>query len=192
MSKKSSNQLRNILLSLAGAGVATVATIWWKQRRDIPKGAIPVHPFDVEKYLGTWYEIARLDYKWEKNLSNTMAEYSLNEDGTVEVTNTGFNYKKGHWQEATGVARFTGKEDVAALEVSFFGPFYTGYNVIALEGDYKYALVLGRNTSYCWILSRTPEIPEDVRTRFVMKAMELGVNVNKLVWVNHDRDITEE
>lgn len=191
MEKKTRNHLRNILLSVAGAGVATAATIWWKQRRSIPKGATPVQPFDIEKYLGVWYEIARLDFTWEKNLSHTMAEYSLNEDGTVNVCNTGFNYKKGKWEESRGKAKFVGDEDVAALEVSFFGPFFTGYNVIEIVGDYEYALVLGRNTNLCWILSRTTEIPEDVRARLVTKAVEIGVNVNKLVWVSHDRELVE-
>ena len=120
----------------------------------IPEGAVAVKPFDKGKYLGKWYEIARLDFKYERNMDNTTAEYSLNDNGTIKVDNRGYNYKKGKWQQAIGKAKFVGDENVAMLEVSFFGPFYSGYNVIAIDKDYKYALIAGASLKYLWILSR--------------------------------------
>ncbi|MCL4165473.1 UNVERIFIED_CONTAM: hypothetical protein GTU68_043952, partial [Idotea baltica] len=101
----------------------------------IPKGATAVQPFDKADYLGKWYEIARLDFKFEKNLNNTTAEYSLREDGKIKVLNQGFNTVKEEWNKAVGKAKFVGDENIAKLKVSFFGPFYAGYNVIAIDAD---------------------------------------------------------
>src|SRR5690606_8883273 len=101
----------------------------------IPKGATPVTGFNKEKYLGKWYEIARLDFKFERNLNNTTEDYSLRNDGKIRVENSGYNYKKDKWKKAVGKAKFVGSEDVAKLKVSFFGPFYSGYNVIALDDE---------------------------------------------------------
>ncbi|MDT3388723.1 MAG: lipocalin family protein, partial [Bacteroidota bacterium] len=120
----------------------------------IPEGAVAVKPFDKGKYLGKWYEIARLDFKYERNMNNTTAEYSLNDNGTIKVDNRGYNYKKGKWQQAIGKAKFVGDENLAMLKVSFFGPFYSGYNVIAIDKNYKYALIAGASLKYLWILSR--------------------------------------
>ena len=120
----------------------------------IPKKATPVKNFDINKYAGNWYEIARFDYRFEKNLDNVMAHYSLNEKKHVIVVNSGYNNKKNKWVSAKGVAKFRGDKKSAALKVSFFGPFYSGYNVVALDDKYKYALVAGKNLDYLWILSR--------------------------------------
>src|SRR6185503_15436733 len=114
----------------------------------IPTGATAVTPFDKNKYLGTWYEIARLDFKYERNLSNTTATYSLNGDGTIKVDNKGYDTIQRKWKQSIGKAKFVGKENVAMLKVSFFGPFYSGYNVIAIDDEYKYALVAGKNLKY--------------------------------------------
>ena len=105
----------------------------------------------IKKYLGTWYEIARFDFRFEKNMNNVSAQYSLNEKGNVAVLNSGYNYKKEEWKKANGVAKFRGEKDVAELKVSFFGPFYSGYNVVALDENYQYALVAGKNLDYLWI-----------------------------------------
>ena len=120
----------------------------------IPKGVTAVHPFDKNKYLGKWYEIARLDFKFERNLINTTAQYSINADGTIKVVNRGYDTLKNKWESATGKAKFVKDENVAMLKVSFFGPFYSGYNVIAIDKEYKYALIVGKNLKYLWILSR--------------------------------------
>src|SRR5699024_11576839 len=118
-------------------------SIWLSSCASIPEKATPVENFNLASYLGTWYEIARLDFRFEKDMNNTMAQYSLNEKGNVKVLNSGYNYKKEEWSSAEGVAKFREDENTAALKVSFFGPFYSGYNVIALDDKYKYALVAG-------------------------------------------------
>lgn len=152
---------------------------------NIPEGAVAVTPFDKTKYLGKWYEIARLDFKFERDLNNTTANYSVNEDGTIKVVNRGFNYKTNEWKEAKGKAKFRETDNVAKLKVSFFGPFYSGYNVIALDEGYNYALVAGKNTDYLWILSRQTTIPEEVKQNYLKIAEDLGYKTADLVWVEH-------
>lgn len=152
----------------------------------MPEKAQPVSQFDVNRYLGTWYEIARFDYHFEKDLDNAIAQYSLNADGSVNVVNSGHNFKKKKWVSANGTAKFIGDKDIAALKVSFFKPFYAGYNVVALE-DYKYALIAGKNLDYFWILSREKTIPENVKQNFITRAREIGYDTSKLIWVKQDK-----
>lgn len=152
----------------------------------IPKEAVAVKNFEKEKYLGTWYEIARMDFRFEKNLNNTTANYSVNEDGTIKVLNKGYNYVKKEWSEAIGKAKFRGDETVAMLKVSFFGPFYAGYNVIALDSEYTYALVVGKDLGYLWILSREKTIPEAVKLEYLDIAKDLGYKTDDLIWVEHN------
>ena len=154
----------------------------------IPTKAKPVGNFDINKYLGTWYEIARFDFRFEKNLDNVSAQYSLNENGEVIVLNSGYNFKEGVWKKADGLAKFRKEKDIAALKVSFFGPFYSGYNVVALDDNYQYALVAGKNLNYLWILSREKNIPEDVKSEFLEIANEIGFDTSKLIWVKHDKN----
>jgi len=151
----------------------------------IPKGAVAVKPFDSERYLGKWYEIARFDFRFERDLNNTTAEYSMNPNGTIKVDNRGYNYKTNEWKQAIGKAKFAKTPDVAMLKVSFFGPFYAGYNVIALDENYKYALIAGSSLKYLWILSRETTIPEDVKQDYLQKAQGLGYDTSKLIWVEH-------
>lgn len=153
----------------------------------VPEGAVPVKPFDQERYLGKWYEVARFDFKFEKNLNNTTANYSVNEDGSIKVVNRGFNYVKGQWKESIGKAKFVNDATEARLKVSFFGPFYGGYNVIALDPDYQYALISGSSLEYLWILSRTPSIPDDVKESYLKVARELGFETENLIWVEHSK-----
>ncbi|WP_320053199.1 lipocalin family protein [uncultured Acetobacteroides sp.] len=154
----------------------------------IPKGAKAVSPFDVNRYLGRWSEIARLDFKYERNLNNTTATYSLNKDGSIRVENRGYNYITKQWKQAIGKAKFVGNPNVAMLKVSFFGPFYSGYNVIALDSEYRYALVAGKSLKYLWILSRETTIPEDVKQRYLKFADNLGYKTSELVWVSHGQN----
>lgn len=151
----------------------------------IPEGAKAVHPFDKSRYLGQWYEIARMDFSFERDLNNTTANYSLNDDGSIRVVNRGYNYKKKEWKEATGKAKFVGPDSIAMLKVSFFGPFYAGYNVIAIDSNYQYALVAGKDLSYLWILARTTTIPEDIKQNYLDIASGLGFKTSELVWVEH-------
>ena len=153
----------------------------------IPKGATAIKSFEKEKYLGKWFEIARFDFRFEKGLNNTTAEYSLNSNGTIKVVNRGYNYEKKIWKEATGKAKFVGNEKVAMLKVSFFGPFYAGYNVIAIDPEYKYALVSGSSFDYLWILSREKTIPAEIKSLYLEKAEKLGYKVSNLLWIEHDK-----
>jgi apolipoprotein D and lipocalin family protein len=152
----------------------------------IPEGLTAVKPFDKSKYLGKWYEIARLDFKFERNLINTTAEYSLNENGTIKVLNKGYDTLENKWKTATGKAKFIKDEDVAMLKVSFFGPFYSGYNVIAIDKDYKYAMVAGKNLKYLWILSRDITLPPDVKTQYLEQARRAGYKIDELIWVKQN------
>lgn len=152
----------------------------------IPKGATAVKNFNSDKYLGKWYEIARFDYKFERNMDNVTANYSQNPDGTIKVQNRGYNYVKKEWKESIGEARFVNDKSEARLKVSFFKPIWAGYNVIDIDDDYQHALVVGNSTKYIWILSRTKEIPESIKQRFLAKAQKLGYNTDDLIWVKHD------
>ena len=146
-----------------------------------------VNPFDQKMYLGKWYEIARLDYSWERNLNNVTATYSLRTDGKIKVDNEGYNTKKNKWVESIGKAKPAGDPKEGSLKVSFFGPFYAAYNVVAIDDAYQYALVVGESTKYVWILSREKTIPEDIKKKYLEKAKSLGYNTDDLVWVTHNR-----
>ncbi len=152
----------------------------------IPKGITAVTQFDKTKYLGKWYEIARFDFRFERDLNNTTAEYSANDNGSIKVVNKGYNTRTNKWKSATGKAKFVKDDTIAMLKVSFFGPFYGGYNVIALDKDYRYALIAGNNLNYLWILSRTTTIPAAVKTEYLQLAQKAGFNINELIWVKHD------
>ncbi len=167
-------------LLLALLGLSTCSSI--------PKGAVAIKQFEKEKYLGKWYEIARLDFKYERNLNNTTAEYSLNPNGSIKVVNRGFNYKTGKMVQANGKAKFASEENVAMLKVSFFGPFYGGYNVIALDKEYNYALVAGDRLKYLWILSRKTTIPDDIKNQYLKLAESIGYKTSDLIWVEQDKN----
>lgn len=151
--------------------------------RTIPKGAVAVSPFSAQKYLGKWYEIARLDFYFERGLSKTTAHYSMNEDGTIKVVNRGYDATKQQWKEAQGRAKFVDSPDVAMLKVSFFGPFYAGYNVIALDSEYRYALVVGKNLNYMWFLSREQTMPQQIVSQYIALAQSIGFDTSQLIWV---------
>jgi apolipoprotein D and lipocalin family protein len=173
------------LITLGAAAAAT--TLALKNQQTIPPGAEPVRDFDLQKYLGKWYEIARFRYFFERNLSDTTATYSLRGDGLLRVINAGYNYKSGQWDSVEGKAKFQGDSSVAALCVSFFGPFYSAYNVIGLTDDYRHALIAGKSTDYLWLLSRDKEMPTDIRDRFLTQARSLGYDTSRLIWPSHDR-----
>jgi len=142
-----------------------------------------VKDFNINKYLGRWYEIARIDYRYEKGLDNVTAVYSLRKDGLVRVDNKGFDTKKRKWRESIGKAKFRGSKTEGSLKVSFFLFFYAGYNIVFLDDHYLYALVAGDSEKYLWILSREKTIPATIRTKFLEHAEKLGYETNKLIWV---------
>jgi apolipoprotein D and lipocalin family protein len=174
-------------ISIKGVIMCIVSIFAFNSCSNIPKGAIAVKPFDKEKYLGKWYEIARMDFRFERNLNNTTANYSTNNDGSIKVDNRGYNYKTMEWKQAIGKAKFIGEDNEARLKVSFFGPFYSGYNVLAIDNEYKYALVAGKNLSYLWILSRETKLPDEVKHTYLKIAEDLGFKTAELIWVQHDK-----
>jgi len=150
----------------------------------IPDNVSPVSGFDVNRYLGTWYEIARLDHSVERGLEQVSAEYSLRDDGGIQVVNQGYDRINQRWEKAEGKAYFIGDSDVGRLKVSFFGPFYGGYNIIDLDQEsYRYALVAGPDTSYLWILARQPQLENSITERLLRKASALGFDIGRMIFV---------
>lgn len=150
----------------------------------VPKGIEPVRDFSVERYLGTWYEIARLDHKFEDGLSHVTAEYSLREDGGIKVKNIGYSAADDRWQEAEGKAYFVEDATTAHLKVSFQWPFYSSYVVFQLDDNYEYAYVTGNNRDYLWLLSRKPDVDAAVLADFKATAAARGFSLEDLIMVN--------
>lgn len=152
----------------------------------VPEGVKPVQGFEADRYLGTWYEIARFDHSFERGLSQITANYSMRDDGGIRVLNRGYNAEEGEWNEAEGKAYFVEDKQTGHLKVSFFGPFYASYVVAELDKEnYHYSLVTGPDKTYLWILSRTPELPQTVLDGLIKKAKSLGFDTSKLIWVEH-------
>jgi apolipoprotein D and lipocalin family protein len=158
----------------------------------LPEDIEPVTGFNSERYLGTWYEIARLDHSFERGLSNVRAEYNRNDDGSIEVINRGYNVEKGKWEEADGRAVFVEDESTGHLKVSFFGPFYASYVVFELDKEeYSYAYVTGYNRDYLWFLSRSPEVSEEEIEVFKDRARAEGFDLDELILVEQDKSRPE-
>lgn len=153
----------------------------------IPEGINAVDGFEINRYLGTWYEVARLDHRFERGLENISATYTLREDGGVDVLNKGWDIKAGEWRQAQGKAYFVEQADQGRLKVSFFGPFYGGYNIIELDKkDYAYSMVTGPDRSYFWILSRTKQLPDATLQALIKQAKSLGFATDELIFVKQD------
>ena len=168
--------MKKLLLSLALliSGCATAP----------PSGVTPITGFELNRYLGQWYEIARLDHPFERGLSNIGAHYSLRDDGGVTVLNRGYSDQAKVWKEAEGRAYFIGDPTVGSLKVSFFGPFYGAYGIFELDQqDYQYAFVSGYSTDYLWLLARTPTVSPALIERFKAEATKLGFNTEQLIMV---------
>ncbi|SJM96160.1 lipocalin family protein [Crenothrix polyspora] len=149
----------------------------------IPDGIKPVTGFELGRYLGTWHEVARLDHRFERGLSDISAEYSLLGDGGVKVVNSGYNTQKAARESATGKAYFVDGSDVGRLKVSFFGPFYGGYNIIALDKTgYQWVMICGPDRDYLWILSRNPDLDKTTLQQLVSQAKALGFATEKLIF----------
>lgn len=156
----------------------------------VPEGIEPVRGFDAKRYLGTWYEIARLDHSFEQDLQAVTAEYSPREDGGISVINRGFNVSSKTWSEAEGKAYFVEDENTGHLKVSFFGPFYGSYIVFSLGENYEYSLVTSSEKSYLWLLSRTPTINKALQKRLVAHMAEMGFDTDTLIFVEHNKNVT--
>lgn len=152
----------------------------------VPEGTEVVTGFELDRYLGTWYEIARLDHRFERGMSHVTANYSMRDDGGVRVVNRGYKPGDGEWNEAVGKAYFVGDPDVGQLKVSFFGPFYGGYNILELDkAGYQYALVAGPDRDYLWILARSPNPDPGVVADLVARAQSLDFPIEELIYVDH-------
>ena len=152
----------------------------------VPEGVEPVKNFELDRYLGKWYEIARLDHSFERGLSRVTAEYTMRDDGGVKVINRGYSVKNGAGDEAEGKAYFVGATDIGHLKVSFFGPFYGAYVIYELDQEnYQYALVSGPDRSYLWLLARSPSLDQQIQDKLIAKAAALGFDTSKLIYVEH-------
>lgn len=180
-----SHRLGLVALLLAGSALLLIGCA--STGSSPPPGATAVAPFDVQRYAGRWYEIARLDHLFERGMTDVTATYTLQADGSVRVLNRGYAPHSGQWRQAVGKALFTGAPTTGSLKVSFFGLFYGAYHVVALDPDYRWALVLGPDTGYCWILARDSKLSAATRDALVAKAQALGVDTSALTWVTHER-----
>lgn len=160
----------------------------------VPEKVKVVDNVDASQYLGTWYEIARLDHSFERGLEQVTANYSKNEDGSIKVINRGYNPTKNEWEEAEGKAYFVEAPHadgtyLGKLKVSFFGPFYGAYNIMELDKPYyNYVMVCGPDKSYLWILSRTPQLTYPIKQELISKAKALGFETDALIHVNQVPD----
>ena len=156
----------------------------------MPENITPVKKFELDRYLGKWYEIPRLDHSFERGLEKVTAEYTLRKDGGVSVINRGYSPKNDEWNVAEGKAYFVNDvndDNEGYLKVSFFGPFYGSYVIFELdEENYQYAFISGPNTSYLWLLSRSPTLPQEIIARFIQRTTELGFDTSNLIIVNQE------
>lgn len=152
----------------------------------LPENAKAISDFELDKYMGKWYEIARLDHSFERGLEQVTATYSIKDDGSVRVDNRGFSSESKEWSEAEGKAKFYGDSSVGHLEVSFFGPFYGSYLIFDLDKDnYQYSFVTGSKNTL-WFLSRTPTVSDELKEKFINDAQALGYDTEKLIFVNQE------
>jgi len=144
-----------------------------------------VKELDIHRYLGTWYEIARYDHRFERGLVGVTATYSMREDGKIKVLNSGYKESmNGEYSEAVGKARIPDPEnEPAKLRVSFFWFFYADYYVLELDTDYQWAIVGSRSDKYLWVLSRTPEMDQEVYLECLDKITKRGYNISELIKV---------
>ncbi len=154
----------------------------------LPDGIEPISELNLERYQGTWYEIARLDHSFERGLSDVEATYNLNPDGSVAVINRGYSEEDGEWQQADGRAVRIDDAPEGHLKVSFFGPFYASYVVFRLDDDYQAAYVTGYNRDYLWLLSRSPEVDDETVSEFKAIARDKGFDVSELIMVDQSRN----
>lgn len=175
---KYNEPMKNLLM------VSTLLLLTACSGSQYPNNIKPVTGFELDRYLGTWYEIARLDHSFERGLEQVSASYSMRDDGGVKVLNRGFNTDDQEWSESVGKAYFVQDESTGHLKVSFFGPFYGSYVIFQLADDYQHAFISGGDYDYLWFLSRTPQVSAKLKTEFVQLATEKGYRVEELIWVD--------
>ncbi len=169
---------KSLFLLTAAAAGTVIYNIWKPVKSNLPV----IQDLDINKYLGHWYEVARLDFFWEKGLKNVEALYSMSNDGTIRVENKGVRIKNNRPKSSVGKAKFAGARNEGALMVSFFGPFYAGYNIMHVDDNYTHALIFGDNLDYLWILSRHKAIPSPVKDMYLQYAEQAGYDTSQLIW----------
>lgn len=175
---------------MTGATVLAVgAVVGWYMRRTIPRKAVAVNPFEIDRFLGKWYEVARLDYKFDRNIMNTSIDFSLKPNGSLRVVKRWYNYYKKRKEINIGMAKFAGPIYEGKMLLSLCKPLYFGYNVIGIDPEYKYALVAGEDLRHLWLLSREHTIPEEIRREFIHKASLIGYDISKLIWVDQNETL---
>ena len=185
MSRFSYSSILKSAQRLFVAGMALLTAVLQSGCAGAPDGVEVVTDFELNRYLGTWYEIARLDHRFERGLSRVTANYSMRDDGGVSVVNRGYQISSEEWEEASGKAYFVGAPDIGQLKVSFFGPFYGGYNIMELDkDDYQYALVAGPDRSYLWILARSPKLDQETLDALVNIAKNANFPTEELIYVD--------
>lgn len=172
-------------LALLAAGAFALYRV--SQRTGVPAGVRPVEPFDLHRYLGRWYEIARIDHPYEAGLSDTSADYRLRPDGRVQVINRGFDARRSRWRETRAVAAPVGERDIGHLQVSLLWPLRASYVVFALDDDYQHALVCGPTHEHLRLLARTPRIRAITRGALLERARAAGFDIDRLLWVDQRR-----
>ena len=174
---------KTIIALASAAGLAGIAYALWPKRK-VPASAI-VAPFDIERYLGIWHEVARLPSIIEKDLHDVKEEYSRNPDGTIKVITRAFNKVKNKPVEATGTIKARGSQTRGELKVAYFLPIFLDYNILDIDEHYKFALVSGSGMGYLWLLSRESSMPEEMKQRFLQKAVALGFDISQLDWMDY-------
>ena len=165
-----------------------VLSVFFSGCAGIPDRLTPVTGFETEKYLGKWYEIARLDHRFERNMINVSAVYTVADNDYITVLNRGYDEVKKKWKQISGKARLIADKNTGSLKVSFFGPFYSGYHIIALDKEaYRYAMVTGPKRSYLWILSRSKSLDEKILAGLVAQAGKWGFETDKLIYVKQEQ-----
>jgi lipocalin len=159
--------------------MAILATVFCSCEPTTTVNNAPVKEIDLKRYIGDWYEIARIDHAFERGLDYVMAHYELRKDGNIDVLNTGI--KNGRAEDAKGMAKITNIPGL--LRVSFFGPFFSDYRILMIDKDYQYALVGGSDHRYLWILSRTPQLDDATRALILANAESRGYDTTRLLWV---------
>lgn len=152
---------------------------------EVPEGITPVKNFKVKKFMGTWYEIARLDHRFERGMHSVTANYSIDYDGVITVQNSGYMVKRSEWRYSEAKASIVDKKNIGFLKVSYVWPFYDPYVIFKLEPDYDYAFVCGRDRSFLWLLSRTEYVDRDVIDEFEDEAKKLGFDTSELIYATH-------
>ncbi|MNZ79556.1 Outer membrane lipoprotein Blc precursor [compost metagenome] len=146
-----------------------------------------IQNFDAARYAGSWYVLARIDHPEEQGLVQTGVHYRSHSDGSLSMVQRGLDPASRQWSKRVSLAQPAGSPSQGALKISPLGPFSSAYNVVALDADYRWALVLGASADRAWVLSRTASLPAQASASLLQQARSAGVNIEQLLWVPQER-----